>query len=102
MSLRPGDRVTRRSHPSPLVPSSARRLSRAVISDDPTHTLASRLGRYGATVVALVLVSVALFPVRDAIGLLNIGLVYLIVVVGATVFAGRWAGILAALLGFSL
>jgi two-component system sensor histidine kinase KdpD len=46
--------------------------------------------------------TVLLWPVKESIGLLNIGLVFLIVVIGATVFAGQRAGIIAALLGFAL
>ena len=45
---------------------------------------------------------VALWPLRETVSLLNIGLTYLIVAIGATTFAGQGAGILASVLGFVL
>ena len=51
---------------------------------------------------ALALLTVALWPLRETISLLNIGLTYLIVAIGATTFAGQRAGILASVLGFVL
>ncbi len=69
---------------------------------DPGRAPASRLVRYGGTLGALALAMAALWPVRQDIGLLNIGLVFLVVVIGATVLAGRNAGILASVLGFAL
>src|SRR5436189_3835331 len=76
--------------------------ARAMLTRHPTHSTLSRLVRYGATIGALGLVTAGLWPLRESIGLLNIGLIYLIVVIGATVLAGRNAGILASLLGFVL
>jgi two-component system sensor histidine kinase KdpD len=64
--------------------------------------LLSRLVRHGGTVFALSLTTALLILVREDIGLLNMGLVYLIVIIGATLFAGRLAGILASVLGFVL
>ena len=69
---------------------------------DPDRPPISGRVRYGATLGALALTMAALWPVRDSVGLLNIGLVFLIVVIGATVWAGRSAGILASVLGFFL
>ena len=98
MSQRPGDWIARRVRPAASPP----RRRRFALTAEPEHDLVSRLLRYGTTVLVLAGVTVALWPVREIIGLLNIGLIYLIVVIGATVFAGRWAGVLASLLGFTL
>src|SRR5215204_776922 len=98
MHQRPGDRIARR----PRAVAMPVRRGRFAITAEPAHHLASRLLRYGTTVLVLAGVTAALWPLRQTIGLLNIGLIYLVVVVGATVFAGRWAGVLASLLGFAL
>lgn len=58
--------------------------------------------KYAGVLTALALTTWALWPVRETIGLLNIGLVYLIVILGATIWAGQWAGIASAVLGFAL
>jgi two-component system sensor histidine kinase KdpD len=79
-----------------------RRTPRAAIEQEIAHTPLSRLLRYGTTLGVLALVTAVLWPVRETIGLLNIGLIYLMVVVGATVFGGRGAGICASVLGFAL
>lgn len=67
----------------------------------PTH-LAPRWVRYGWTVVVLGGLTALLWPVREAIGLLSVGLVFLIVVIGTTLRGGGRTGIFAALLGFAL
>jgi two-component system sensor histidine kinase KdpD len=53
-------------------------------------------------VLALAAITALLVPVREAGGLLNLGLAYLIAVVLATVLAGRGPGVLASVLGFLL
>jgi two-component system sensor histidine kinase KdpD len=58
--------------------------------------------RYGVTLLALALLTGALWPVHERIGLLSVGFLYLIVVIGATTFGGQGAGILASVLGFAL
>ncbi len=63
---------------------------------------AARWVRYGWTAVALGGMTALLWPVRAGIGLLSVGLVFLIVVIGATLRGGRRTGIFAALLGFAL
>ncbi len=102
MSQRPGDRIARRPAPPARPPKSAGRLTHVVITADREHTFSARVVRYGLTGAVLALVTAGLIPLREVIGLLNIGLVYLIIVIGATVLAGRWAGILASCLGFAL
>ncbi len=69
---------------------------------DPESRPVARWVRVACTVGALLLVTAVVAPIRQEIGPLNIGLIYLIVVVGATVFFGRGAGILASLAGFAL
>src|SRR5262245_3420153 len=104
LGKRPGNVVIRRARAHPV------RRVRPIIADrsgialelDMEHTARSRALRYGGTVAALAVTTALLWPVKEEIGLLNIGLVYLIVVVGATVLAGRNAGILASVLGFAL
>ena len=58
--------------------------------------------KIAAVVGALAVTTWLLLPIRDTIGLLNIGLIYLILVIGATLWAGQFAGVLAAVLGFVL
>ncbi|HMA33407.1 MAG TPA: ATP-binding protein [Chloroflexia bacterium] len=62
----------------------------------------ARLRRYGLTVLALAATTAGFWPLKESAGLLNIGLVYLIVVAGAATFGGRGPGLLAAGLGFAL
>jgi two-component system sensor histidine kinase KdpD len=103
MAQHPGDRVVRRAE---TVAEAARngaslrirsaRILEAGPSQIPTFV------RYGATVVVLALLTAVLWPVRETINSLNIGLLYLIVVIGATTFAGQGAGILASVVGFAL
>ena len=66
-----------------------------------THRTA-RWVRYGWTVVVLGGLTALLWPVREAIGLLSVGLVFLIVVIGTTLRGGGRTGIFAAVLGFAL
>jgi two-component system, OmpR family, sensor histidine kinase KdpD len=63
---------------------------------------APSLIRYGASALALVLVTALMIPLREHADLLNIGLVYLVVVILVTILAGQLAGILASVLGFFL
>ena len=58
--------------------------------------------RYGGTLVALAVTTGLFVPVREDLGLLNAGLAYLVVIIGATLFAGQIAGLLASVLGFFL
>lgn len=111
MKPRPGDRVVRRARSraaaGPEEPSgtkSARQSARApgLLAPDIAHTFSARLLRYGGTVAALVALTAAFVPVRETLGLLNMGLGFLMVVIAATILAGRRAGILAAFLGFVL
>src|SRR5438105_2262092 len=103
MSQRPGDRIIRREKAEPEAARSSpvQRFRSAAILDTEERG-ASALVRYGGTVVALALLTGALLPLRGIITPLNIGLVYLIVVIGATTFGGQRAGILASVLGFAL
>lgn len=66
------------------------------------ESIPALVAKYVIVVLALAVTTLALWPVRETIGLLNIGLVFLIVVLGATLWAGQWAGILASVLGFAL
>ncbi|HMA36853.1 MAG TPA: ATP-binding protein [Chloroflexia bacterium] len=65
---------------------------------------AARAGgaRYALTLLALGAVTAGFWPIKESAGLLNIGLVFLIVVVGATAFGGRGPGRVAAVVGFLL
>lgn len=58
--------------------------------------------RYAIVAGALLAVTGLLWPVRQQIGLLNAGLILLIVVIGATTLAGRGAGIFASFVAFAL
>ena len=100
MNRRPGARDARRRAVFPVPPHG--RPVPNLLRRDLAHTPAARLARYGGTVGALLLVTAVFVPVREHIGLLNIGLIYLTLVIGATILAGRWAGILASFLGFTL
>jgi two-component system sensor histidine kinase KdpD len=113
VSERPGDRVVRRERTRTIEAIPARqddgklqRGLRARVEILPLaaegQTLQTQLLGYGATVAALAFVTALLVPVRESVGLLNMALVYLVVVVGATVLAGRRAGVVASLVGFGL
>lgn len=115
MSRRPGDRIIyhrrpelHRERPKPyrrgrlpggiFAPRRFNRL-RAEAGDESIQAL---VAKYVVVMLALAVTTLALWPGRETIGLLNIGLVFLIVVLGATLWAGQWAGILASVLGFAL
>ncbi|MDQ2810074.1 MAG: DUF4118 domain-containing protein [Chloroflexota bacterium] len=63
---------------------------------------ATQVRRYGGVLLALAGVTAALEPFKESIGLLNIGLIFLVVVVGAATFGGLGPGLLASVLGFLL
>ncbi|MEO8286551.1 MAG: ATP-binding protein [Chloroflexota bacterium] len=65
-------------------------------------SLLSRLLRYGGTFAVLSATTALFLPFREDIGLLNVGLVYMVAIIGATLFAGRLAGVLASVSGFIL
>ncbi len=104
MSRRPGDRVIRRQRVSRPVPDSADgwRLRSAIKmpAPDSAHTVRSSVLRYGGMLLAVAATTALLMPIRETAGLLNIGFVFLVVIIGATIFAGRWAGVSAAIAGF--
>jgi two-component system, OmpR family, sensor histidine kinase KdpD len=104
MSQRPGDRIARRPRPEPGAPPARPRPRRAIAlpAPDAESSPGSRLARYSITVLVLVVVTALLAPVREIVDLLNIGLIYLLIVIAATLLAGRRTGILAAVLGFAL
>lgn len=58
--------------------------------------------RYGAVLLALGLATAGFWPIKESVGLLNIGLIFLVVVVGATALGGRGPGQTAAVIGFLL
>lgn len=117
MSRRPGDRIIyhrrvdrhgERPEPSRrgrLLPAQhsifAPRSFNRIRAEAGNETVQALTAKYVVVVLAVVVTTLALFPVRETIGLLNIGLVFLIVVLGATLWAGLWAGILASALGFA-
>jgi two-component system sensor histidine kinase KdpD len=98
MQRRSGDPAARRA----ILSAPRGLLAQDLLRREIAHTPLARLARYGGTVAVLLGVTAALVPVREQLGLLNIGLVYLTVMIGATLLAGRWAGILASFLGFTL
>ncbi len=115
MSRRPGDRIfyRRRSEPHRDRPERHQRgrLPGGIVATRPFDRLRAEAGdesiraqvaKFVIVMAALAVTTLALWPVRETIGLLNIGLVFLIVVLGATLWAGQWAGILASVLGFAL
>lgn len=57
---------------------------------------------YGGTLLVLGMATGALWPIKEAVGLLNIGLIFLVIVVGATTLGGRRCGLLASVVGFLL
>src|SRR4051794_25948712 len=102
MRQRPGDRIVHRVKATPVGARSGpvrRRMGGVSMLDTNKEYMTPALARYGATVAALGLLTLALWPLRETISLLNIGLTYLIVAIGATTFAGQGAGILASVLG---
>src|SRR3954449_4343610 len=104
MGQRPGDRILHRVKAAPEVAHSSpvRRLVGSATMLDAEEHMTPALARYVATAGALAVLTVALWPLRETVSLLNIGLTYLIVAIGATTFAGQGAGILASVLGFVL
>lgn len=102
MSQKPGDRIVYRQKRKPQQGSPKATGRARVLQYDSERTWQSVMIRYGATVVALLLATVILWPIREAVGLLNTGLIYLVLIAVATVFAGQRAGLLASLLGFLL
>jgi two-component system sensor histidine kinase KdpD len=104
MSQRPGDRIARRPRPGPGAPPARPRPRWAIAlpAPDAEASPGSRLARYSITVLVLLVVTALLAPVREIVDLLNIGLIYLLIVIAATLLAGRRTGILAAVLGFAL
>ncbi len=100
MSQRPGDRVARRVRPAR--PEAAAPRLRLLLAAPRAAWAAHWTVRYGGTVLALLLATAALYPIRSEIGLLNVGLLFLIIIIAATVFAGGRPGILASVLGFML
>ncbi len=60
------------------------------------------VARYAVVAVAFSAVTAALVAVRETVGLLNMGLVFLIMVVAATFLGDRWVGVFASVLGFGL
>jgi two-component system sensor histidine kinase KdpD len=103
MRRHPADRALRRAKAIPEAARSSplQHLQRAGLLDTQEHETPA-LVRYGVTIAVLAVLTGALLPVRETLDLLNIGLMYLIVVIGATTFAGQRAGILASVLGFLL
>src|SRR4051794_12199399 len=104
MGRRPGDRTVHRVRVAPEAApgGSVRRLLDGVRILDAEEQMAPALVRYGGTVAALAVLTLALYPLRETISPLNIGLTYLVAAIGATTFAGQRAGILASVLGFVL
>jgi len=101
MERLPGDRVIQRARKLPGTPQLEPQLPVHAGGSAVPGWVASVI-RYGSALLALGLTTAALVPVRESVGLLNIAMVYLVVVICITVFAGRRAGILASLLGFLL
>lgn len=98
-----GDRIIRRARPAPRTARIKRpAIAYPLASSGPQDATSRRALRYAATVAALAAATALLWPVKESIGLLNIGLVFLVVIIGSTVFAGQRAGIFASLLGFAL
>lgn len=103
MSTRPGDKIVRPPRRVARAMLKAGGLSARIMDfEAEQHTLRSRLLRYGGTLVLLAGVTATLTPLREALGLLNMALVYLVAVIGLTVYGGRWTGVLASVLGFLL
>src|SRR5437867_1694999 len=101
MNRSSSEQVSTRMRAAPLQRGRTRLLKSAVGAGDEENRI-SRVVQYGGTIAALVLTTALLMPVRETVGLLNIGMLFLIVVVGATTFAGQGPGILASVLGFAL
>ncbi|HUP28089.1 MAG TPA: ATP-binding protein [Chloroflexia bacterium] len=98
----PAASVRRRGMTAPTGRGTLGQLTRQMLISQPQASGVPAVLRYGATLATLVMVTGALWPLRESIGLLNIGLIFLIIVVGTTTLAGRGPGILASLVGFSL
>jgi two-component system sensor histidine kinase KdpD len=103
MGQRPGDRILHRVKevPEPTPTNPGQRVRGAIIFDASERQVPAFL-RYLVTVLALALLTGILWPVREDVGLLTVGFLYLIVVIGATTLCGQGAGILASVLGFAL
>jgi two-component system sensor histidine kinase KdpD len=100
---RPADRVIRRERKQTDAPQERRpSLPASLAAADVEPGAGAPLLAYLAAIAALAVTTAMLVLVREQIGLLNAALVYLIVVIGITVFAGRRAGIISSLLGFLL
>jgi two-component system sensor histidine kinase KdpD len=63
---------------------------------------ATRWLRYGWTATSLIGVTALLVPLRDSIGLLGAALIYLAIIIGATLRGGQRTGLFAAVFGFGL
>ncbi len=73
--------------------------------DEPAaeDTLGRReIRHYVSTLLVLSAATGAFWPIKEAVGLLNIGLVFLVIVVGAATIGGRRSGLLASVVGFLL
>jgi two-component system sensor histidine kinase KdpD len=100
---RPGNRVIRREHKQTDAPQGKRpRLSMSLAASNAAPGASVQVLTYLAVIAALALTTVLLVLVREQVGLLNAALVYLILIIGITVLAGRRAGIISSLLGFLL
>src|SRR5688572_15194740 len=102
MAQHPSDRI---SHPiRRIMPtkSGKPRLANPLTTPVAEGGLRRWVMRYGGTLASPALATLLLWTVKETIGLLNIGMIFLIVVVGATVLAGRQAGIFASVTGFAL
>ncbi len=103
MSQLPGDRIIYRSKRKP---SSGRTPSLQSGGDllmaEREQSIGSRILRYFGIVALLGVATAILWPFREAMGLLNMGMHFLVLVIGATVFGGQKEGLLASVLGFLL
>lgn len=103
MSQLPGDRIVYRQKRKPGSTYKPTLQSRGdLLMADREHSLGSRVLRYAGTAVVLGLATAVLWPLRESVGLLNTGLVFLVLVIGATVFGGQKTGLFASVLGFLL
>ena len=101
MSSLPGDRTVRPIRPARSQPERSALRARVFGILNGERRVPALAG-YAGTVLALGLVTALLWPIKEDIGLLNIGLIFLVLVIAATTLAGRNAGILASVLGFVL
>lgn len=102
MEQHPGDRIVRRIEASPHSKAGLLPWVRRASSPLMREQTAPPLMRYGLTILVLAVLTVILWYSHDHIGLLNIGFLYLIVVIAAATFGGQGPGILASVLGFAL